>query len=335
MASSTAAPSPPAGASSDVLHAKLRAAVSNDAKQRFFPASKQWAAAAQLSAPLYGEDSLVAAFAKLKQSVSLRAQAALRGVEATAASERRADAETLTLGVLPLLGRRMDTQTLLPGRCTAAERACYAVCVEATLHHSNARACTATQLRLFSTGVGYATACHAATNLLRCCEEATLSPPDEKLAHAFVLRLVDCMLPAAASLGGLTLGEEIRLASRLCKLFRTHRDEPFWATLHAKWTSSATAAMRHQRNLHDVSSLVRALRREASARQRADVAEVGLKRCGLHSCAKEEVAVRELQSCSACRAIRYCCDAHHADDWPAHRPVCRATTAAAAGHAPA
>ena len=206
-----------------MLCTKIRLAVDSDAKQRFHLAALHWRRVAMLSSSSYEETSLVAAFAKLKQAVSLRAQAALRGVDAEDASARRADAQALTLGVLPLLSRRLDSQTLLPGRCTAEERACYVVYMEEVLHHANMVIYT-TQMRLFGLGVGYAAACHAATNLLRCCEEATLSPSDEKTAHAFILRLLYCMLPASASLGTVTLGEEIRLASRLCNLFRAHRD---------------------------------------------------------------------------------------------------------------
>ena len=85
-----------------MLCTKIRLAVDSDAKQRFHLAALHWRRVAMLSSSSYGETSLVAAFAKLKQAVSLRAQAALRGVDAEDASARRADAQALTLGVLPL-----------------------------------------------------------------------------------------------------------------------------------------------------------------------------------------------------------------------------------------
>jgi hypothetical protein len=57
------------------------------------------------------------------------------------------------------------------------------------------------------------------------------------------------------------------------------------------------------------------------------------KRCGLPGCGasrRMDDAERNMAKCGRCRRLAYCCSAHQREDWPRHKPECRAAAAAQA-----
>ena len=66
-------------------------------------------------------DTLIAAHLSLCQAAELLVQAAVHGVPADEATALRSGAWVIVSGALPLLLRRMEDDTLLPGRCTKEE----------------------------------------------------------------------------------------------------------------------------------------------------------------------------------------------------------------------
>ena len=180
--------------------------------------------------------------------------------------------------------------------------------------------------QLAGLSMAYATVVLAANQLF-----CLLSIRQDSEAQAFVLRVVDCMLPATRSLADMTLGEELRFASAvhdaLSGAFPTY-DAAFVAQLCAKWTAVAVVQMRRERGLLDASEKVKRIVAADNTCRRVDVAEHGLKYCALPSCDKREASVQQYKFCSACRSVWYCSEEHGALHWTEHKPVCRATTAA-------
>ena len=265
-------------------------------------------------------------FLTLQRSTQLSLQSQLEGVPPEEKAALRDEAGALVSSCLPLIVRRMDANTMLPGRGTAVELTFFER-YETTRHATfEAPALSPRELQLAGLSMGYATAVLAAYLLLKL---PSLRRDFE--AQAFALRVVDCMLPAARSLIGYTLGEEIGFASAMQRAlsgaFPTY-DAAFVASLRAKWSAAAMVQMCRERHLLDASERTKKVTEDSEANWRADVAEHGLKHCALPSCDKKEASVQQYKFCSACRSVWYCSEEHGALHWTEHKPVCRATTAA-------
>ena len=71
-------------------------------------------------------------------------------------------------------------------------------------------------------------------------------------------------------------------------------------------------------------------RSELTAAVKASAAAPGLRTCALAGCGAREAHPAHFKSCSACRAVVYCCQEHNVEGWPAHRKACKAACKAAA-----
>ena len=150
-------------------------------------------------------------------------------------------------------------------------------------------------------------------------------------AEAFVLRVVDCMLPSCRSLPEITLGQEEVFAATIQEALSgafPAFDATFIASLRTKWSAAAMVQMRRERSLLDVLEKAKKVVEKDEASWRADVAEHGLKQCALPSCDKQEASVQQYKFCSACRSVWYCSAEHGALHWTEHKPACRAMVAA-------
>ena len=201
---------------------------------------------------------------------------------------------------------------MLPGRGTAVELVFFKGYETTKSVAFDAPTMPTRVLQLAGLSMGYATAVLAAELLL-----SFLMLRSSRHDVAFVLRVVDCMLPAARSLSEITLPVKICFASAT-----------FLTSLRTKWTAAAMVQMRRERGLLDVSETVKQAIGDGETRWRADVVEHGLKHCALPSCDKREASVQQCKFCSACRSVWYCSEEHGALHWTEHKPVCRATTAA-------
>ena len=265
-------------------------------------------------------------FLKLRRALSLRCQSQLEGVSQEEEAALCAEAWELASSCLPLIVRRMDANTILPGRGTAVELAFFKrlEVIKSATH--DLMPLSTRSLQLAGLFLGYATAVLAADLLL-----GLLFLRLDNEAQAFVLRVVDCMLPATRSLPDTWLGEEVNFVSAiqqaLSGAFPTF-DATFVASLRTKWTAAAMVQMRRERGLLNITEKARKLIEDSKTRLRADVAQHGLKHCALPSCNKPEVSVRQFGSCSRCRSEWYCSAEHGVLHWKEHKPICRATTAA-------
>ena len=99
---------------------------------------------------------------------------------------------------------------MLPGRGTAVELAFYKRYMVAKHAVFGERPLSSRGLQLVGLSLGYATALSAADQLL-----GLLCVRPDVEVQAFVLRVVDCMLPAGRSLTGVTLREKLSFAATL------------------------------------------------------------------------------------------------------------------------
>ena len=186
----------------------------------------------------------------LRRASSLHSQSCLEGVTPAERVALRAEAWGLVSSCLPLIVRRMDANTRLPGRGTAVETAFFNR-FEATRYATyNTLPVPTRELQLAGLSLGYASAIDAAELLLGL---VFCSRHDDK-AQAFVLRVVDYMLPAARSLSEITLPAEIFFASTVEYALSgavSLYDATLIASLRAKWKDTAMVQTRRERDLLD------------------------------------------------------------------------------------
>ena len=216
-------------------------------------------------------------FLTLQRALSLLCQAQPEGVKEDEEVALRDEAGALASSCLPLIVRRMDANTMLPGRGTAVEMAFSKRFEETKIVTFNAPPVSTRTLQLVGLCLGYATAVLAADVLLS-------------------LRVVDCMLPAGRSMADIAIADEVGFACKIHQVlsgaFPTY-DATFIASLRTKWTDAAMAQMRSARGLLDASETEQKFIEDSKTRLRADVAQHGLKRCALPSCDKPEVSVQQ------------------------------------------
>ena len=299
-------------------------AVTASSSGRYALAAAFFRYAAEEALRLHGE-TFVCTFLTLQRASLLRQQAQLEGVTDDEKVALCDESWVLASGYRPLVVRRMDDNTMLPGRGTAVELAFFKRYMET--RHTTFRdpPLPFRFMQLVGLSLGYATALLAADRLL-----GMLCVRRDVEVQAFVLRVVDCILPAAQSLRDCALGEEFNFADTIQFALSgaLPYDATFVAILRAKWTAAAMVQMRRERGLLDASVVVDKSIEACSARWRADVADHGLKECALPSCDKREASVQQCKFCSACRSVWYCSAEHGALHWAEHKPVCRATVAA-------
>ena len=218
-------------------------------------------------------NTFVCTFLTLWRASPLWVQSQLDGVTPDERMALYDEAWALVSSVLPLLVRRMDANTMLPGRGTAVELAFFKRYESKRNTIYNEPPLSTRALQLIGLSFGYATAVFAANRLL-----ILVIFRRNIEAEVVILRVVDCMLPAAQSLASMRLVEEVNFASSIQQVrsgaFRTI-DATFIASLRAKWTAAAMVQMRRERNLLDVSEMIKNLSEAEKTRWRADVVEHG------------------------------------------------------------
>ena len=290
-------------------------------------AAAYYGRAADEARRLHGENFICTCLT-LQQSANLSLQSSLEVVTPNEVRALYDEGWKLASSCLPLIICRMDANTMLPGRCTAVELA-FSKWFGVTSRSKYCKPFFSSTRGLQLTGLcmGYCTAITAASLLL-----AWLHVRHDAEAEAFVLRVVDCMLPAVRSLRDRTSPNEECFAHTIQNALsgqpRPTYHAAFLASLRTKWTDDAMVQMRRERSLLDVSENIGENIEKVQTRWRADVAEHGLKCCSLPSCDKREASVQQYKFCSACRSVSYCSEEHGALHWKEHKPMCRATTAA-------
>ena len=153
-------------------------------------------------------DTFVCTFLTLRRAACLVSQSCLEGGSREEEAALEDEAWALASSCLPLIVRRMDANTMLPGRGTAVELTFFKRYETTRRAIMDLPTLSTRHLQLAGLSLGYVTAVYAA-NLL-----SNLLPSRNNIeAQAFVLRVVDCMLPAARSLTEYTFPDEFFFAT--------------------------------------------------------------------------------------------------------------------------
>ena len=243
-----------AGASVDTaqLDRLVEKALTAASKSRYVQAAAYYGRAADEARRLHGENFICTCLT-LQQSANLSLQSSLEVVTPNEVRALYDEGWKLASSCLPLIICRMDANTMLPGRCTAVELA-FSKWFGVTSRSKYCKPFFSSTRGLQLTGLcmGYCTAITAASLLL-----AWLHVRHDAEAEAFVLRVVDCMLPAVRSLRDRTSPNEECFAHTIQNALsgqpRPTYHAAFLASLRTKWTDDAMVQMRRERSLLDVS----------------------------------------------------------------------------------
>ena len=295
---------------------------------RFARAAELAAEAATHAEALFADDSLVVARLRTDGSIELSNVASK-----ASGAEREAYARqswALLISAIPILLRRLDSNTLLPGTIREEELDYEAYMQAAVKKAKRKPVPPPAELRSLASTLGYDTlllAMFKGLDLLPC---PWWSAAQKMSVESFVLQGLDTVPRTTGIPAGLIEGE-----NGLVALIEHEGMSPrlygpvFCAAVLRKWRSEAVSSVLRARGALQ-SGVAKSEQNiaEYEARQLTDIAKHGLRDCALSSCSKTEKTVKEFAGCSGCRTVVYCCLEHQALDWRAHKKACREAEAA-------
>ena len=257
-----------------------------------------------------GNNSLVVAHLRVGEVGSLRGLANA----STSSSEQEAlrrRASAILAPVHALLLRRLTDNTLLPGTENEEEVVYDARMVAFVCKAKDKRVLPDDDTDLQAHGVllGYTTLLDAVYFTLALLSELRGFKLPQESAHAFVLTALDAIPRTATMQRELQSEECISSEEDLVAMMETqikphYFEPPFYAALLRKWRSSAVADVLRARGvLHTGVAAYNEALAGFQARQRADIAKIGLRECAWPPCDKVERTVREFKQCSGCRSV--------------------------------
>jgi hypothetical protein len=291
-----------------------------------------------------GADNFAAVKMQLLQGHLLGAYAVTApdaGVAPAAVAAHRAQAIALLCSTVGALERRRVAGTLLPGRCSAADAAWHGDCVR----RGNAQL-TAGGVASWAQQVGYDTFVQGAASVLDLlisaprfaaeCSEAQRRACMQHVVHAAeLMTLPRGQCGSAGTTVEVYFSEVLRNA--VAKTKGTRGPHPSSGPAARQAQQLASAWQRLQRSgvleARGIAGGVRAMEHDARAFWAVVDAEAvapGLRTCALQGCSAKEAHPAHFKSCAACKTAVYCCKAHQADGWAAHRGDCKAARKAAA-----
>ena len=294
---------------------------------RFARAAELSAQAAVQAEALFGDDSLVVASLRYSESESLVGLSlAASGAENQLLLRR---SWNLLLSLIPPLLRRLEANTLLPGIILEEELDFEAHVQAALFKAANEPVPPPTVLRALASTMGYNTLMNALYRSLDLLVASLRPVAQKKLVESFVLQSLD-FIPRTAGIPANWLSGENRVVAIIEEDMSPRSFDPtFCAAVLRKWRSDAVSSVLLARGVLQTGvAKFEQDNAEFEARQRADIANHGLRDCALPFCAKTEKTVKEFAGCSGCRSVVYCCLEHQALDWRAHKKACREKEAA-------
>ncbi len=315
-------------------------------KGHYVRAVEKSAAAIAAAQELAQEDCLVVAQLQLMKRTMLRGYEESPGVAAEAASAAKEHGFELLLAAFATLERRKAADTLLAGKCRRwPEEEWYGHFLQHRMKLTKVPAYVPAELALFVTFVGYDAYLYAAAHAVYALSVGLMSPSFDSLALAryaqYVVYAIDlfeqprhiCRATSLASEG--VLAGTLKKASEAIEkhdLVRNLVPAPFLEMLE-RWERFTRSGVLQER---DIMAGVAHCESVSSARRatcEAGLASATLKCCSLQSCATRELHPSHFKRCSACHITVYCCREHQLEDWPAHKPACKAARKAAAAEA--
>ena len=276
---------------------------------------------------LFGDDSLVVAHLRRGEGVALfNMSCEANGAEEVALFKR---SWGVLLSLIPLLLRRLEANTLLPGTITEVEMDFEIHMKAAMMKAMNEPVPPPAVLRAWASTMGYNTLLSAMLMSLEVLQLPLWPATQRRSVESFVLQGLDVIPRTAGIPASLITGEDDLVAFIETKVSPQHHGPAFCSAVLRKWRSDAVSNVLRARGVLQTGIAKRdQTKAEFDARQRADIAKHGLRDCALPSCAKTEKTVKEFAGCSGCRSVVYCCLEHQALDWRAHKKACREKEAA-------
>ena len=245
----------------------------------------------------------------------------------------RAKAVALFTAVTAALERRRLTDTLLEGKCTAAEEAWYYDAFLLTNDESSPAEAAGKQKL-----VGYHTYLYAASHVFnlhtrtleRKCSATQLDSFAQLVVHA-----MDLMQQMRHNLNHVP-GEvsfAYMLSTNMPVLGSQGLDPRRVRLLTDAWRRLQQSGVLEQRSLVDerVRLELSAIYEKNQEASKSAILAPDLRSCGMASCGAREAHPQHFKACAACRTVVYCCREHQVADWPVHKAACKAarkTTAA-------
>ena len=285
-------------------------------------------AAVQAEALFGGDDSLVVADLRRCESQSL-SDLSLEASGAERDAFFRRAWNVLLLSVIPLLLRRLEVNTLLPGTVREEELDYSAHAHAAAMKAKNEPVPSHASLLAGASSMGYITLLHSMFRSLDLLRAPLWPAAQRRMVESFVLQGL-AVIPRTAGIPAGTILYEHDLVAIIEKGMNPRDYQPaFCAAVLRKWRSNAVSSVLRARGVLQTGIAEAAqTQAEFDARQSADIAKHGLRGCTLPSCSKTKKTVKEFAGCSGCRSVVYCCLEHQALDWRAHKKACREEEAA-------
>ncbi len=147
---------------------------------------------------------------------------------------------------------------------------------------------------------------------------------------AFVVSALELVAAPRSDLG-VSLTFEAMLINDVSRVMRGGASVvPCFLPLLAPWRRlQESGALRH-RNVGAACAYTDAFRDARLSAADAAATAPGRRSCALPRCGAREAHVSHFKLCAACKTVVYCCKAHQAEHWPAHKAACKAARAAAA-----
>ena len=246
---------------------------------------------------LFGDDSLVVVSLRICESDSLVCLSVAESSAENAAPLRRSWAMLLSL--IPLLLRRLEANTLLPGILREEELE-YDAHVQAEIYKAKNEPLPSCGFFLLASTLGYTTLLRAMARSLDLLKQPLWRAAQVRLVESFVLQGLD-VIPRTAGVPADLVCAEDRGVMAIEKFMSPRHFEPtFCAAVLRKWRSEPVSSVLRARGVLQAGvSWFKANDAEFEARQRFDVAKHGLRKCALPSCHKAEKTAKELQGARA------------------------------------
>ena len=277
---------------------------------------------AVLAEALFGDNSLVVASLRCTESISLSSLAGVtRGPEQELLFCR---SWAVLVSIIPLLQRRLETDTLLPGTIRDEELEYEAHVQTASKKAKDTPVPPLAMLQVWASVMGYTILMDCMSRGLNALVLPWWPAAQKRLVVSFVLQGLDVITRTAGIPPNLILAET-RVVSIIERQMSPRVYDPaFCAAVLRKWHSDAVSSVLRAHGVLQMGvAHTEKINAEFDARQREDVAKHGLRDCALPSCAKTEKTVKEFSLCAGSRSQVYCCLEHQALDWRAQKTACR------------
>ena len=302
-------------------------------------AAENFGRAAEVSRAL-GADSLVTAFLQLRQGNTLCVFVCEAAPETAHTLEtvpnlapHLAECIALYAGAVEALERRRVEDTLMPGKCAAAEEAWLTGHIRRVTPHVPAAAAAG-----LGALVGYEQFMRAAGDVSAVLLNAGPFSPECSAAQlqAFAAHVVQAtvlmQLPRRHS--DFAMGTEAKFINAFSSVVdmgdANGLDERLVQLLTAAWQRLQHSGVLPTRHLELSNRLEAPKDRAFKAAVQESLNAPGLRSCALDGCSAKEAHPAHFKRCAACSTVVYCSKEHQVAGWPSHKKACKAACKAAA-----